>query len=134
MKDPLYQSWKHIQQSLSDWNMKDAERARRLGLDCEWSNFESFRDDIVAALGPKPQNKRLARKDMRKGWHLSNLSYQSYGQISSRQITAYSVRYKGKRLCAKELAKYSSVHYHTVLNRLRKGDSPQRAVRPANAP
>jgi hypothetical protein len=133
-RDPLHNSWRHIQQSLSDWNMKDAKRAQRLGLDCEWQNFKSFRDDVVAKLGPKPANKKLARIDMTEGWRLSNLSYVNQHTLSQRQITTIRVKYKGKNYCAKEFAKLSSVSYWTMLKRLRRGDSAKRALRPPRAP
>ena len=132
-QDPLYQSWKHIQQSLSTWNMKDAERARRLESDCEWTTWQSFRDDVMAKLGPKPKGKRLARIDMFKGWSLDNLSYVKHKTMSQRQISTHRVRYKGKTYCAKEFAKLAGVSYWTMLSRLRKGQTAEEALRGPHA-
>lgn len=131
---PLYNSWRHIQQSLSDWNMKDAERAQRLGLDCEWTTFSSFRDDVMAKLGPKPKGKKLARIDMFKGWSLDNLSYVKPKTMAQRQITCHRVKYKNKIYCAKEFAKMAGVSYWTMLGRLRRGECAERALRGPRAP
>lgn len=133
-QDPLYNSWRHIQQSLSDWNMKDAERAQRLGLDCEWTTFRSFRDDVMAKLGPKPKGMKLARINMFKGWRLNNLSYVKPQVMAQRQITCHRVKYKGKTYCAKEFAKMAGVAYWTMLIRLRRGETAAQALRGPYAP
>lgn len=127
-KHPLWNKWRYMQQCLSDWDIPDAYRAKKRGLQCDWSNFRDFADDVEAKLGLPKRGEELVRKNFLKGWHLNNLTYAKPKIKGSRLTHAYRLKYKGKTYCAKHLAAKTGKCYWTVLRRIRNGWSVKDAV------
>ena len=127
---PLWNSWRYIQHALSDINTEDSRRAKERDLDCEWQKFWDFADAVEQKLGLPPADKQLVRKDMKVGWHLSNLTYADRLEKGARQVTVKPVIYKGRTWCAKQLARKYKINYATFLTRLEWGWTAAEAIKP----
>lgn len=127
---PLYSKWIYIQNCVNYINNRDGANAKKLQLDSDWNTFSSFREDIEATLGLPRANQQLVRKDMTKGWHLNNLHYTTQLRKSRLQRTCSYVKYKGRKVCAKELSEIAGINYHTMLTRMRKTNKLSELIKP----
>jgi uncharacterized HAD superfamily protein len=127
---PLYGKWRYIQDTLSGSTRRECRVAKKLGLTCDWSNFQSFSEDIEQHLGLPKKDQQLVRKDMRKGWTLNNLHYATAKRKAQLQRTCIVVKYKNKKMCAKELAAAHNLNYATVLSRIYKGWTMKQIIQP----
>ena len=133
-KHPLWNSWRYIQDSLAHYPTRDGITAKKLNLDCDWTRFQDFRDDLEAHLGLPKKNQQLVRKNMKVGWRLNNLHYATRKQKGGLQRRCLFVKYRGKTYCAKHLCyEKGKVSYASFLSRLERGWSVKDALLPAYA-
>lgn len=129
---PLHIKWRYIQNCVNYIDNRDGRNARMLKLTADWQNFWSFAEDIEAKLGLPKSGEELVRKDMSKGWTLSNLQYtKNKKQKARRQRRCSWLKYKGKKLCAKELAEKIGLHYSTLLWRMERTSNIKLLTLPA---
>lgn len=127
---PLRRKWLYITNCVNYINNRDGRTARKLKLDTEWVTFKSFCEDIEAHLGKPRANQQLVRKDMNKGWYLSNLHWQTPMKKARLQRSCRFVKYRGKTVCAKELSEIVGINYNSMLNRMRKTSNIKELIKP----
>jgi hypothetical protein len=122
-KNPLYNSWRQIQQALYNPKNINYPLAGGIGLSCDWTNSASFIQDVEAQFGPKPPDMKLGRKDQSQGWTLSNLEYSSTVDIGRRLPRVIFLEYNEKRYSLHQWHEITGIPLSTLRDRIHRGCS-----------
>lgn len=95
---------------------------------CErWKTYGNFRDDM----GEKPTPKHtLDRIDGTKGYEPGNCRWATMKEQNNNRIDNVKITFNGETLTAPQWAERLGLKSATITARIRRGDSPEQALRP----
>ncbi len=126
LEEKFFNSYRHMVQVCTNPNsvMYQSYASAGLQLDCEWDSYRSFMEDILTYLGPPPfKDARLVRKNMLKGYKLSNLEWTDFLTQQRRQRSCHPITYKGRTLLLTQWARELDISTRTIYNRIGAGET-----------
>lgn len=131
-KTPEYILWKHIAQRTEDPHCADYKNygARGIRVADYWRHdFAAFREDLLAAIGPKPSDAHsLDRVDNEGHYERGNLRWSTPPVQNNNQRKTHRPTLNGERHTIREWAAITGLPYHKLASRFYQGWSDHRAL------
>jgi len=127
-KTAEYLIWVSMRQRCRNPNNKNFHRYGGRGIDvcARWESFENFLEDV----GVRPSDKHsIDRIDNSKGYSPGNCKWSTAQEQASNTRRNHLVTIDGKRVILTVAVARLGLHYGTVVNRIRRGESVERALR-----
>ncbi len=130
---PIYRIWIGMKQRCSDPNMDSYPRYGGRGITvCErWArSFENFFEDM----GDRPPGMSIERIDNDKGYSPENCKWATVNEQARNKSKTRLITIDGMTLCVTDWAIKKDISLSSILQRIKKGFSPQDAVMTPIAP
>lgn len=122
-----YRIWSSMIQRCKNPNTKSHKNYGNRGIKvCDrWMKFENFLEDM----GIAPAETTLDRIDNDKGYYLDNCRWATRKEQMRNKRTNHLVTVFGVTKTAIEWSEITGIHFQTFLSRLRKGLTPEEAIK-----
>jgi hypothetical protein len=100
-KNPYYQIWVNMIHRCEDSRRRDYQwyGARGIEVDPNWHDFDTFVNDILGSLGPKPEGATLDRIDVNDSYTINNVRWatrmQQHEHMRPPKLRGGSSQYRG---------------------------------------
>lgn len=123
---PTWYSWQSMKTRCENPNASDYERYGGRGIRiCErWSSFDNF----FADMGERPKNTTLDRIDVNGDYCPENCKWSDHVEQQRNKRSNVLYTYKGETKCVAEWAEHANISVVTLLSRLYKGWTFDKAI------
>ncbi len=124
---PLYGVWNTMRQRCSNPSVKEYKYygAKNISVCDEWNDFSNFQKWAIA--NGYCNGLTLDRIDCLKGYSPCNCRWVTNSEQQRNKTTNVILPYRGEKRCAKEWSEVLGINYKTLMNRLYRGWSVERA-------
>ena len=125
---PTYTTWQDMKARCSNKNDKKYKiyGGRGITVCGRWNNsFIAFLEDM----GERPKGMSIERIDNNKGYYPENCKWATYGEQNRNHSRNRKITIGGETKCLIDWVEEGKLKYNTILYRIRRGWSPEEAIR-----
>lgn len=129
----FYHVWEHIIQRCNNKNNKSYKNYGARGIKNKWLSFEDFKKDMyesylehIKSFGEK--NTSIDRINNNRGYYKENCRWATYSEQNRNFRKNHLITYEGKTQCLQDWASETNIKFNTIIGRLQRGWSTERAL------